>query len=662
MASRKRPIVPHPEPELDGVTEHGIPFKPVDADEISDFLQYDPDDLPGEEAHDTVREGLAVPQRDPKPERVRPPRAPTYSSPTVTYPKSPHEMLLDSLDAAGASPSPSEAARPAMGSEPLDEVLDFDGDATVKVHRDSGARVPGATGPGVMTPERVPPATAGRVDARQPAQASPPAVPAAPRSPAHVRAPAVPPRASAPPRRPSSTPPPLPTALAPSTLPESYAHSQGYGTAPSGYGLPTPGPPAPAPAAQQSPHQPVYPAPVLPAPHATKPVGKTGWGTRLLLVLAAVGVVGVGAGVAWLLFSRASDAAGDGTASAAVSAAAPAGAALAPASASGSAAPSARAEPIGECRLQGSAKRVVAMAELSVAPELVARDGGWALGYAATRFQAVGGFLDPKTLEFSGKLDEHSTRPVFRVTPTTGDHFAVDVDHVRLRTARSLPTKAAPRIGVTYAGVVLDAPDAAPIWAGGRNAVISEPSFVVRRSGTVLVGLRRGEFNGRVLVGELTADGQRRSALIETDLHAQYLGTPAIASTPARIAVFVDVQAAQGVPRRLRGAVGPSVADLKTSRQIPVESKLILMPSAAGAGERFIVQYIDASVPKGTLNVQILDKELKPVGGIVMLADQRAGLHFGRGALVYRDGQLVSLFPVRKNGRSEIWGASLTCQ
>ena len=85
-----------------------------------------------------------------------------------------------------------------------------------------------------------------------------------------------------------------------------------------------------------------------------------------------------------------------------------------------------------------------------------------------------------------------------------------------------------------------------------------------------------------------------------------------------------------------------------------------ISPAAAGAGDRWVLQWTEGTTGQHDVRIQTLDSTLAPVGDPVTVSPR--GANAGQGVVWVHGERGVSLFLVT-NGRShELWGAALKCQ
>ncbi|HET7540602.1 MAG TPA: DUF4339 domain-containing protein [Polyangiaceae bacterium] len=324
-------------------------------------------------------------------------------------------------------------------------------------------------------------------------------------------------------------------------------------------------------------------------------------------------------------------------------------------------------KPIPGCRLALPAAKIAASVERSVPPYAAPVDKGsdLALGIAETKTKGVGLRLDPNTLDVSSVFEEEGKDAVRGVVPLTRSGsltFFVDRDDHALRSAHTIDEVPPFTLGVSDAGFSrVVAGSASLIWSLDPSSKITEPRSARLADYGYAVTFRRGGQSGKVMLGFVAADGEKKSELAEVPGAPSFLGTPVIAGSSAgALIAFAGRDSASSawklyVSLTQPGAVPGPARELNAGSGGGAISPAL----AALSGNRWLVQWTEGSSAQYHVHVQTFAADLSALGSSLSVSPK--GANAGQGVLTpFADGA-ATLFILTTAGHDELWGATLSC-
>lgn len=323
------------------------------------------------------------------------------------------------------------------------------------------------------------------------------------------------------------------------------------------------------------------------------------------------------------------------------------------------------------CTLTDPARRLETTVYASV-PLLTARapDGAALVGFAASKEQAFGISIDPTTLQVTRAFEQTvSDSTTLGVVPLVlGNPVAFGVDRAEKAFSFSRTVDAVKRfaIGVAAEGFSRRVgPEVTPIWPGrSENPTITTPRVARIPGKGYAVAFRHGGQEGKVLVGYLTAEGEKASDLKAVATDASFVGTPSLAVNERSVLVAFAAKKTSEEPFSavLSAVENGALPERATPFAVPPGGPggEVISPSAEGlSAGRFLLQWTEGSAGNRAVRVQAVSSDLVPVGDPITLSnhDQNAG----QGALWVNGERALALFLVKNDSAHELWGAGLKC-
>ena len=335
----------------------------------------------------------------------------------------------------------------------------------------------------------------------------------------------------------------------------------------------------------------------------------------------------------------------------------------APAPSAASAPPSANPS----CRLALPAAKIAANVERSVPPYAAQVDqaAALALGLAETKTKGVGLRVDPKTLDVSPVFEEEGKDAVRGVVPLTRSGsltFFADRDDHALHSAHTVDEVPPFTLGISDAGFSrVVAGSTSLIWALDPSSKITEPRSARLPDHGYGVTFRRGGQSGKVLLGFVANDGEKKSELAEVPAAPKYLGTPVIAGSGAGALIAFAGRDTPSSAWKLYVSLTRPGAEPGPARELSAGSGsgAISPALAALGGDRWLVQWTEGSSAQFHVHVQTFAADLSPLGASVLVSPK--GANAGQGIVTpFADGA-ATLFILTTAGHDELWGATLAC-
>jgi hypothetical protein len=331
------------------------------------------------------------------------------------------------------------------------------------------------------------------------------------------------------------------------------------------------------------------------------------------------------------------------------------------------------APPLAGCTVERAATRLAESAYVSV-PLVVATtpDGTRAaVGFSAAKDRAIGITVDRATLAVEQAFQEAvPDTAILGVVPLVRSgqlEFAVDPPQAKLMFTRTIDAPKRFSIGVTNdglsraIGMSIDV-----LWPGKSDKpTITTPRVASAPGIGHVVAFRHGGQEGKVLVGWLNDDGTKQSELKAVSTDATLLGTPAVALNEhmTLLAYSAKKEATDPWHLELSSFAAGQLPERGTAVPIPPggPGTEAISPSIEGLDRgRFLLQWTEGSAGNRAVRVQVLARDLVPIGEAITLStpDQNAG----QGALWVQGPGGLALFLVKKESSHELWGASLRCR
>jgi hypothetical protein len=338
-----------------------------------------------------------------------------------------------------------------------------------------------------------------------------------------------------------------------------------------------------------------------------------------------------------------------------------------PSSAPALAPPPALPKPIPSCRLALPAAKIAASVERSVPPYATPVDKAddLALGIAETKTKGIGMRVDPKTLDVSSVFEEEGKDAVRGVVPLTRSGsltFFVDRDDHALRSAHTIDEVPPFTLGISDAGFSrVVAGSASLIWPLDPSSKITDPRSARLPDYGYGVTFRLGGQSGKVMLGFVANDGEKKSELAEVPLAPKFLGTPVIAGSGAGALIAFAGRDAPSATWKLYVSLTRPGAEPGPARELAAGGGggAISPALAALSDNRWLVQWTEGSSAQYHVHVQTFAADLSPIGGSSLVSPK--GANAGQGVLSpFADGA-ATLFILTTAGHDELWGATLTC-
>ncbi len=322
---------------------------------------------------------------------------------------------------------------------------------------------------------------------------------------------------------------------------------------------------------------------------------------------------------------------------------------------------------IPSCRLALPAAKIAASVERSVPPyaALVDQANDLALGIAETKTKGLGLRVDPKTLDVSSVFEEEGKDAVRGVVPLARSGsltFFVDRDDRALRSAHTIDEVPPFTLGISDAGFSrVVAGSASLIWSLDSGSKITEPRAARLSDYGYGVTFRHGGQSGKVMLGFVANDGEKKSELAEVPSAPKFLGTPVIAGSSAGALIAFAGRDTPSSAWKLYVSLTRPGAEPGPARELSAGSGggAISPALAALSGGRWLVQWTEGSSAQYHVHVQTFGADLSALGASFTVSPK--GANAGQGIVApFADGA-ATLFILTTAGHDELWGATLTC-
>ena len=319
------------------------------------------------------------------------------------------------------------------------------------------------------------------------------------------------------------------------------------------------------------------------------------------------------------------------------------------------------------CRLALPAALIAPSVERRVPPYAVKLEnsGALALGIAESKTRGLGLRVDPNTLDVSSVFEEEGKDAVRGVVPLARSGsltFFVDRDDRALRSAHTIDEAPPFTLGVSDAGFSrVVAGNASLIWQLDPGAKITEPRTAQLAGYGYGVTFRHGGQSGKVMLGFVANDGEKKSELSEIPATPKFLGTPVIAGSSAGVLIAFAGRDAESAAWKLFVSQALPGAEPSPARELTAGSGggAISPTLAALSGDRWLVQWTEGSTAQYHVHVQSFAADLSPIGPIIAVSPK--GANAGQGTLATFAGGAAALFILTSAGHDELWGATLAC-
>lgn len=322
------------------------------------------------------------------------------------------------------------------------------------------------------------------------------------------------------------------------------------------------------------------------------------------------------------------------------------------------------------CTLTRPAQRIAEPAFFQV-PLITASTGDSrvAIGFAATKSSAMGLVLDPASFSVTTSFESKGTKSILGVVPLTagGDvKFTVDQASPTLASERTVNAAEPFSLGVSAEGLARRAGEnVSVIWPGqSEKPAITTPRVAAVAEGGFVVTFRHGGQEGKVLVGWLDAQGNKKSDLKAVPTDAVLVGTPAISAGPSGALVTFAAKSSPSEPYGIELSRVPAGEEPARARRFQLPpggpgGEAISPSSEALPGGGYLLQWTEGAAGNRAVRTQVISADLVPAGDAITLstADQNAG----QGALWVGGDRALALFLTKTEGSHELWGALLRC-
>lgn len=301
--------------------------------------------------------------------------------------------------------------------------------------------------------------------------------------------------------------------------------------------------------------------------------------------------------------------------------------------------------------------------QLGVPPYAAPRGGKVAVGFANGEASGLGIVVDLESLEVEQAFTAPPGKKVIGVVPVASekDRFVADREGGLLALPHSVDAEPAFTLGFTAKGYVRQPKAGAveAIWPDATNDKATEARVASVEGVGHAVTFRSA---GKVRVGWLKPNGSKKSDLANVDV-AGRAGTPTVAAGDQSILVAFAAKTGDDAPWSVQLATAKHGETPSAAKAFSVPSGGpggdAIAPVAAGLSEgRWLLQWTEGGAGERVVRVQILDKDLAPIGDALKVS--APGKEAGQGVITAAGGKAVSLQLVKNDKGYELWGTALS--